>query len=729
MKKIISVIFFSLLSISLFAKISFGSVDLNSSDEVLFTVKQDMTGMKEYSSLFYAKLKDGLPEKTPELLTCYPEKMELLDGGKILQVRNRYGRGHFNTVSERFAWVESESDIPENSLPVEPYAVSPDGKWICKIEKNTLSSGVLIVQNVLTGQSAVLCEQVRLSYESVPVKWAPDSSLVLYENNGNILFCNPDAVIRSVEMDEKYRKIGRGTINSVNWTSEKNLVYVDDYLIYQINSKELYTIGLYSGIIGQGKAIGRFPFQFNPKTDKFSANAAVNSFVVIQNKKLFSYLKLKKNSGSADYLDVVYSSPYTDSTASLIDAYIFWDDKSNPILWLEKLPYDGSSEMCDVFMLSETKIPVLSLKNSNKPSLSPDKRKIAVLSGQKISIFDINTWKLTNELTGENYISAVWSDRNTLFVGGNKSIQKWNLISNTLQLYMLSSAQACLWEPLSLAVIAIQEDNAFYRFSRESFTWKKAASLDNQPQIQNGRYRVFTGTTPNKYYKNALYIRSLSKKPVTNPMYKKSGEKNGETSKVALVFDGYDNADGLSQIISMVKKYNVPGSFFLNGEFIRRYPAETSQIVMNDFSVGSMFFSNTDLVDNPFHVDEEFIRRGLARNEDEFFQCTGKELSLYWHTPFYSVTPDIISHGKKAGYTYINSYHLNNDCEKLDKNISPEKIILDYCYTLRQLGGGIVPVSIGFSQGNRLDPLYNYLDLLICALLDCGFELVSVNEL
>jgi len=729
MKKIISVILFSLISFSTFAKISFGSLDLNSSDEILFTVKQDMTGMKAYTSLFYAKLKDGLPEKNPLLLTCYPEQMELLEEGRILQIRNRYGTGHFDTEKESFSWVEAEAEIPENSLPVSPYSVSPDGKWICKIEKDTLSSGILIVQNVASGQSAVLCEQVRLSYEAVPVKWAPDSSLVLYEKNENVLFCNPEAVIRAVEMDEKYRKIGRGTINSVNWTSEKNLVYVDDYLIYQINSKELYTIGLYSGIIGQGKAIGRFPFQFNPKTDKFSANANVNSFVVIQNKKLFSYLKLKKQSLAGDYLDVIYSSPYTDSDASLIDAYVFWDDKANPILWLEKLPYDGSSEICDVFMLSETKIPVLSLKNSSKPSLSPDGKKIAVLSGQKISIFDINTWKLTNELTGENFITAVWAGRNLIYAGGNKSIQKWNLLTNVQQLYLLSSAQACLWEPLSLAVIAIQDGKSFYRFSKDTFTWKKASPIEKEPQIQNGRYRVFTGTTPNKFYKNALYIRSLSKKPVTNPMYKKSGEKTSETPKVALVFDGYDNADGLSQVISMLKKYNVQGSFFLNGEFIRRYPAESRQIVMNDFPVASMFFSNTDLVNNPFLVDEEFIRRGLARNEDEFFQCTGKELSLYWHSPFYSISPDIIEYGKKAGYTYINSYHVLNDCEKLDKNISPEKIILDYCYTLRQIGGGIVPVSIGFSQGNRLDPLYNYLDLLICALLDCGFELVGVNDL
>ena len=37
---------------------------------------------------------------------------------------------------------------------------------------------------------------------------------------------------------------------------------------YKINTKELYTMGLYSEIIGQGTVVGRLPFKFNSKTDK-----------------------------------------------------------------------------------------------------------------------------------------------------------------------------------------------------------------------------------------------------------------------------------------------------------------------------------------------------------------------------------------------------------------------------------------------------------------------------
>ena len=90
-----------------------------------------------------------------------------------------------------------------------------------------------------------------------------ESMNLLYEKDGDVYFCRPEAVFRDVEVEEKYRRIGRGSINSVEWASQRHLVYIDDCMVYRINSRELYTLGLYSGIIGQGTPIGRLPFQFN----------------------------------------------------------------------------------------------------------------------------------------------------------------------------------------------------------------------------------------------------------------------------------------------------------------------------------------------------------------------------------------------------------------------------------------------------------------------------------
>ena len=530
-------------------------------------------------------------------------------------------------------------------------------------------------------------------------------------------------------MDEKYRKIGRGTINAVNWSSDKSLIYIDDYLVYQINSKELYTLGLYSGIIGQGKAIGRLPSQFNSASDRFSVNSSAKSFVIVQNNKLFTYLKLQNQKHSCDYMDVVYSRPYTDSSASLIDFFVFWDSSDQPVLWLEKLPYDGSKEKGAVYKLGTKTVQVLEIEDSGKPFISPDGTKVAFYAGAAIYVYDINTWQRVADLLGEKIASAIWVNRNVIYVGGEKSIRKWNLLSNTNEVIMLSSAVAGYWEGNDETIVADTGSSNYYKYNNEKKTWKKTSVASANAKSQNGRYRLFTGTTSNSLYDNALYVRTLSKKAVTKALYQESVTKVPELKKVALVFDAYDNADGLSEILSVLRKYNVPGTFFINGEFIRRYPSETKQIVLNGYQTASMFFSQTDLVNNPFVVDEEFIRRGLARNEDEFYACTGTELSLYWHGPYYSVNNDIIRYSKNAGYETVVSYSRLNDSELLDKDTKPEQIIQDYCNTLTKINGGVAPVSVGFAQGERTEPLYNYLDLLICALLDSGFEFVSIQEL
>lgn len=730
MKKVLSVIIFSFcLIIPASAKISFGTFDLNSNDEVLFTLKQNMSGTSSYSSLFYSKLKNGGSDQVPDLLTCYPEQMELLEDGSVLQLRNRYGTGRYNSKTDSFEWVERTEGIPVNSLPVSPYSISSDGKWLVKIDKYSLSTGSLVIQNIQTGKTAVLCESVRQSYKSLPVKWSPDGSILIYEKEDNLYFCNPEAVLRKVEMDEKYRKIGRGTINAVNWASEKTLIYIDDYLVYQINAKELYTLGLYSGIIGQGKAIGRLPSQFNSASDRFSVNSNAKSFVIVQNHRLFTYLKIQNQKHSCDYMDVIYSRPYTDSSASLVDFYIFWDSSDQPVLWLEKLPYDGSREKGAVYKLGSKTVQVLEIEDSGRPFISPDKTKVAFYAGAAIYVYDINTWQRAAELLGEKIVSAIWLNRNVIYVGGEKTIRRWNLLSNTNEVLVLSSAVSGYWEGTDGTIVADTGTQNFYKYNSEKRTWKKTSVAKAAANTQNGRYRIFAGTTPNKQYENALYVRTLSKKAVTKPLYKESTDKTPEPKKISLVFDAYDNADGLSEILSVLRKYNVQGTFFINGEFIRRYPAETQQIVLNGYQTASMFFSQTDLVNNPFVVDEEFIRRGLARNEDEFYNCTGRELSLYWHGPYYSVNNDIIKYASAAGYTTIVSYSHLNDSELLDRDIKPEQIIQDYCTTLTKLGGGVVPVSVGFAQGARVEPLYNYLDLLICALLDSGFEFVDIQEL
>lgn len=724
MKKLMTVLCLVLCTFSLNAKVSFGDYDINSKDEVLFTAKHDMKGTISYQSLFYTKLKDGEPEKLPELLTVYPERMERLTlmGGTVLQIRNRYGTARYYTQTKTLSWSERVDEFPLTCLPRFPQAVSPDGKWIVRIEKVDVSTGTLIIESVSSGKKIELAQNVRASYEKVPVKWSADSSVLLYEKDSQVYFCTPEALMKGVEVEEKFRAIGRGNINSVEWAGVKSLVYIDDCMVYKINARELYTLGLYSGIIGQGIIIGRLPYSFVYEQDTFSVNEDVTGLVIAQNGRNFTYYRTY--TASCDFMEILHSRPYTDSKSSLTDFTIFWDTIGNPVLWLEKLPFDGTEKVCTVFRLNENTEQLFEIKDSGKPFLSPDGRKVAFKAGSTVYIYDTDSWNRKAILTGEKVESILWDDNNVMFVGGTKSIRTWDLTTNTVATITLASADYGFFDDDGTICAQKDEDERFI-YSRSRGIWVECDKPERLKfNFQNGKYRVFTGTTQNQSFSNALYVRSLNSKAVTKPVYPVSAMKTQEKKKVALVLDAYDNADGLPLILSVLKKYKVPATFFINGEFIRRYPGEVQQISANGYECASMFFSCSDLTDSALMVDEDFIRRGLARNEDEFFHCTGAELSLFWHTPYYLSNYDIISFGNMAGYAYVNSFYVTG---KDDFTAKPEKMVKDYVNLINITGEGIVPVTVGSHSGQK-EATWQHLDLLICALLDSGFDLVSMSD-
>ena len=723
-----SLFLFSFISNPLFATISFENIDINDSDEVLYTINQNEYKGKTYGTLAYTKLQNGSHQVSHEFLTCFPEQMELINNGRILQIRNKYGTAHYDFINHNFEWKNYSKNIPEINVPLTPYSVSNDGKWICYLQQTSDVKASLIIKNVSSGKIKELCADVLMDYEKIPVKWATDSSILFYENAGSIYFCNPDAYFRDIEVDEKNRKIGRGKISSIQIISEKYLAYVDDFLLYKINLKELYTLGLYSGVIGQGKIVGRLPFQFNPESDYFSVNKSFSGIFVVQNDRMFSYLTCKTE--SCEYMDVVYSKPYTDSKATLSNYNVLWDKKEAPILWLEKLPYDSIHKKGSVYKISTTSLQVLEIEDAGKPFVSPDGSKVAFFAGESIYVYDVTTWSRIGQLPGECVSSVIWLDPNNLIVGGTKSIKKWNTLTNETLVIAMSSCKAGYWNHINGKIVCDNGSGVEYEFDKENKTWSKiGVTSKRNPITQNGRYRVFLGNSINSNFENSIYVRTLTSKPTTKVLYSQTRKKTSPKKKLALVFDAYDNADGLSKVITTLSKYNINSTFFINGEFIRRYPSETKQISIYNFDCASMFFSAIDLTDNEFIIDEDFIRRGLARNEDEFYQLTRKELSLFWHAPFYLKNSKILSAGEKTGYNYVEVLDDIRDLQELSKNQNIQEVLAKYIKIIETKDAVVIPIPLGYSTSLVNTPLYNNLDLLICTLLKKGYEFETINNL
>lgn len=747
--------------IPLSAHVSFENPDINTRNQVVFTVQHDIPGSPAYRTLFLADAAKSNGGAHAKLLSCYPEKMELLAGGGVLQIRNRYGTARYSVNDASLAWLSRTDTVPADAVRLEPQAVSPDGKWICYVRKTTFANGELILKNTATLSEKVLDSRADFSYEQVPVLWSPDSSTVAYEKAGVLYFCDPKAAFQQVQMTEEYRKIGKGSIQALCWAGDKMLFYIDRDVVYKINANELFTRGLYAPMVGSGIVCGRLPLAFDSLKDRFWVNPEGNELVVVQSDKMISAysLKLADKNGQL-YLPVLYALPFSDTRGSVVDFKLFWQRGKAPVLWADLIALDDGSHKSAVSRLGAAPTPLSLIDDAGYPVLSPDGTQLAFSSGESVFVYDLTSWKNRARLDGERAISYIWSGNNVLFVGGVSTVRRWAMtpvqtlvataasgdgdgVIGTQTLFLSSGARVFWNGDGAIRAADAVKAGVFYDYDMTRGTWSLAFSDDTgraaaAPTVQNGRYRVFVGTTPNPRYDNTLYIRTLTGTVDTKALFPDTAAKAEKRESIALLFDAVDSADGLARILSVLKEYRVDGTFFLNGEFIRRYPDETRQIVASGYECASLFFTAADLTGKDFVVDDDFIKRGLARNEDEFYTTTGSELSLYWHAPFYKATKAIKAAGEKAGYRYIDAGKLSLDTVTFEDSLhalrtagvqyfTASQIISYYLATVQD--GFMLPVSTGITAGSRGDFLYEKLDLLIGSLLDAGFELVPLRSL
>jgi peptidoglycan/xylan/chitin deacetylase (PgdA/CDA1 family) len=677
--------------------------------------------------------------------------MELLQGGQILQLRNRYGTARYYRESADLVWITGSqvagsdgttaSYIPIDPVRQEPYSVSPDGSWLCYVRKTAAASGQLIIKDTRNFTEVVLASGTEYSLEQVPVRWSPDSSILVYEKQGAIYFTNPKNAFASVQISETYRKIGIGKIANVYWPTAKTLVYIYDDLVYTISSNEMYTRALYSDMVGIGKNVGRLPYSFDENRDRFWTSDDGLEVVMLQNNRTLWYMELDGTDFS--FVSTLFSYPFVNVPGTAIRFDVFWTPVTSgvqvPVIWISQLK-NGVSESY-VYRLKRNDdqqnvyfSPLPMPVTVSKPQLSPDGTLLAFIGEQGIHVYDLARWKQLYALSDEKIVNYVWADSSSLYLGGTETVRYWQCASKTLSTLFLSSAQRYAWSGTD-GDIVVGNSAGYFVYNDNLNTWSTSKTVITRKAVtQNPYWRVFSGESANRYFSNALYIRSLTGQTVTKPLFPDSARRMADRPKVALAFDAFDNADGLTHILATLQKYGLKTTFFVNGEFLRRYGNAVQEIVAAGHECGSLFFTSADLTASGFVVDEDFVRRGLARNEDEFFSRTGSELTLVWHTPYYRSTEAIRKAGALAGYTYVEQGLAPSDWISLERAAtqkieyqSASRIIENLIPRLKN--GAFIPIVTGLSEGTRTDYLYEKLDVLIDAILQAGYDIVPVTQL
>ncbi|MDR2048212.1 MAG: polysaccharide deacetylase family protein [Treponema sp.] len=745
--------FFAVLTLGLGAELRFSGLDLAGDSRLLFSAASGDRGQ-----LFFAALK----EFSVGRLSAFPEKMTLLDGGTLL-VQSVFGvqslpvSGGLPRAVPGFPPFTGSFAVPGGAGAVVP---SADGNWLLLVEPTSFARGNLVLLNGKTGTRVTVARAVERPGSAFPASWSGDSRLFIYSKSGKLYYYTVNTSAPPPE-DERYRFIGDGDINSVYWAGE-SFYYLKGSALYRVHGAELFARTPYSVFLDAGVPVGKIPFEFDPAFDSFWIAPDASAMVLSKGARNIFYYPLKEPLPSGAPL------PYILTPADVSFCTVIWDGNGASVILAFR---DGKAA---AYRITGRRFEELSAPPGSRATLSPGGQWLALWGKDGAVLFDYRAWKPVRTLSAVPVLSCVWSGADELVVGAEDRIERVFLGrdgTEKKELVCLSSVDRYGFEKDGNRVLA--KSGAAWYATDGVLPWTEiplspAASAPpvalGEVSLVSSSFRVYLEERRSGVFSNMPMVRNLSgtgtfplfpvigivreRLPAESAILARTKDGTSEiagvfthgsrdSKKVAVCFDLYDDDTGLYKALDVLSRCGVKASFFLNGEFIRRHPEKAAEIAAAGHETGSMFYAPLDLSDSRFRITKEFIARGLARNEDEYHKATGRELSLIWHPPWYSLSPEIALHAAAAGYRTVgrdidpgdwlsgeNAWRIGMEPVFAADMIDGVMDSLDF-----RKGGSIIPVRLGLLPGSRNDYLFNKLELLFDALIRTGYEIVPVSDL
>jgi peptidoglycan/xylan/chitin deacetylase (PgdA/CDA1 family) len=370
-------------------------------------------------------------------------------------------------------------------------------------------------------------------------------------------------------------------------------------------------------------------------------------------------------------------------------------------------------------------------------------------------LYDYPAWKKIRDVSTFPTLQAAWIGNSEYIVGDEQYIKKETLAGDAIILCLSMVEQYGYAEGTEKLIMA-KNSSGWYSTDGKR-PWSSSNEVTLRPiSVTSSQYRVYLERQgAGCLYENLPMVRNIQDVGTTSLLLKNGARyeplpresapqklsttpfNNGSRTRsrqVALTFDLMDDIEGLPEVLQLLDQYAFRATFFLNGEFIRRHPQAAKEIAARGHEVASLFFSTMDMTDIRFKVDADFVTRGLARNEDEFYNATGYELSLFWHAPYYVISPEIITAATNAGYITVGK-----DVDPLDWVSKTDQIrrflpyqsaseMIEYIMNTKK-PGSIIPIRLGRNPGGRDEYLFQRLDVLLNALVQSGYEVATVSTL
>ncbi len=760
MKRPALIVVAMLCSCVLWADLQFAGLDLSPGDELLFTASAAAPPFGRYETLFLADLSG----QTMRQLTVFPERITFLPHSGQLQYQNRFGVFRTNTALEAPqpvdgfpAFIHGRTSDSGKTMPIE---ASPDGRYLVYTEATGIAHGDLMLYDTQNNRSRVIVERIELSLSGPPVVWSPDSSLFVYRKAGGLSIFSVTRDAEGRQLGEELRRIGPGGISSVRWSETGDLFYVRGSMVYRIAPSEFFVRAFYQDLARTGTIVGKIPFAFDPNFDSFWISPDSRSLLLNKGgNNLFLYLLSAEDFGT----DLgVLQLPYVRLPRSARVQRVLWS-RANVITLLISSIESGRPTRSVFRMVPEGRLEFrlerLSAGEAVRDAvLSPDGSRAAVLLDRGVSVVDYRSWQPQRFIAHVDPLHAVWTGDETVVVAGRTITERVALRTGSARVIALSQVERYGFSEDDGSIV-VDAHQMTFRFDRDEHRFMPTTPVTRRAaSTASRRFRVFLETLRSGSYQNIVMVRDIvgvrtsslflppqrtyepfpaEDEPVSFTVFNHGSRIRRR--ELAFAINAIDSVEGLSDILKTLADYSIRTTFFVNGDFMRRHPDAVREIALAGHEVGSLFFTYFDMTDARFDVNAEFIKRGLAQTEDQFFETTGSELSLIWHTPFYFVSPPILQASRELGYTFVGrdvdslDWVPRRDDSGLSRLYLPTAQIIERVVE-ESRPGSIISMTVGVplegeSFGGRDDYLFQHLDLLINRLMERGYSVVPVSEL
>jgi len=221
---------------------------------------------------------------------------------------------------------------------------------------------------------------------------------------------------------------------------------------------------------------------------------------------------------------------------------------------------------------------------------------------------------------------------------------------------------------------------------------------------------VFTSMIVSKPYLHEL-SQTMAQKPTRKlPIYC----VEQEDKKIAISFDAAWGADDTDDLLRILEKHNVKTTFFLVGDWVKRYPEEVKRIAAAGHEIGN----HSDTHPHVGKMSKDAIKKEIMAAHQRVKEVTGIDMNLF-RPPYGEYNNTVIEAAEECGY-----YTIQWDVDSLDwKEYGVDPLIrqvLDH----KHLGSGSIVLFHNNAKYTK-----DALDSILQGLKDKGFEIVPVSQL